>query len=78
MYVLVTNKDEHGNPIRAKSHILVLGNKEPQQWSKGDCFTQVVTQAVVCILVSLSIEHSTFSQQGDCNNPFYNPVLPGD
>jgi hypothetical protein len=38
MCVLVTKKEEHGNPVRAKSRILVLGNKDPHQWTKEDCF----------------------------------------
>jgi hypothetical protein len=44
MYVLVTKKDEHGNPIQAKSRIVVLGNKDPHQWSKEDYVAPVTTQ----------------------------------
>jgi hypothetical protein len=32
--VLVTKKDENENPIRSKSCIVVLGNKEPHQCPK--------------------------------------------
>jgi hypothetical protein len=78
MYVLVTKKDEHGNPVRTKSRIVVLGNKDPHQWTKGECFAPVVTQAAVRLLVSLTIEHNKFAQQGDCKNAFCNPVLPDD
>jgi hypothetical protein len=52
MCILVTKKDENGNPIRAKSHTVVLGNKDPHQWSKGDCFAAVATQSAVRLLVS--------------------------
>jgi hypothetical protein len=41
MCVLVTKKDEHGNHVRAKSRIVVLGNKYPHQWTKGECFAPV-------------------------------------
>jgi hypothetical protein len=78
MCVLVTNKDEHGNPVHAKSCIVVLGNKDPHQWTNGDCFAPVETQSAVRLLVSLAIEHNTFAQQGDCKNAFCNPVLPDD
>jgi hypothetical protein len=78
MCILVTKKHEHGNPVRAKSRIVVLGNKYPQQWTKGDCFAPVATQAAVRLVVSLAIEHNKFSQQGDFQNTFCNPFLPED
>jgi hypothetical protein len=33
MCVLVSNKNEHGKPVHAKSRIVVLGNKYPHQWT---------------------------------------------
>jgi hypothetical protein len=55
--VLITKKDKNGNPIRAKSRIVVLGNKDPHQWSKGECSTPFTTQSAVHLLMSLTIEH---------------------
>jgi hypothetical protein len=78
MCVPITKKYKNGNPIRAKSHNAVLGNKDPHQWSKGDCFAPVTIQSAVRLLVSLAIEHNKVAQQGDCKNAFYNPVLPED
>jgi hypothetical protein len=78
MCILVTKKDEHGNPVPAKSRIVVLGNKDPHQWTKGYCFAPVATQAVFRLLVSLAIEHNKFSQQGYCKNAFCNTVMPDD
>jgi hypothetical protein len=78
MCVLVTKKDEHDNPVRAKSRIVVLGNKDPHQWTKGYWFVPVATQEAVRLMVSLAIKHNTFDQQGDCKNAFCNPVLPDD
>jgi hypothetical protein len=31
MCILVTKKDEHGNPVRVKIRIVVLGHKDPHQ-----------------------------------------------
>jgi hypothetical protein len=76
MCVLVIKKDEHGNPVHVKSRIMVLCNKYPHQWTKGDCFAPVATQAAVILPVYLAIEHNKFSQQGDCKNTFCNPVQP--
>jgi hypothetical protein len=54
MCVLVTKKDEHGNPVWAKSRIVVLGNKDPQQWTKGNCFAPVATHVRVVLVAVLS------------------------
>jgi hypothetical protein len=78
MCVLVTKKDEHGNPVCAKSRIVVLGNKDPHHWMKCDCFAPLATYSAVRLLVFLVIEHNKFAQQGDCKNTFCNPVLPDD
>jgi hypothetical protein len=55
--VLVTKKDEKGNPVRANSRIVVLGNKDPHQWYKCDRITPVATQSALYLLISLAIEH---------------------
>jgi hypothetical protein len=72
MCVLVTKKDEHGNPVWAKSRIVVLSNKYPHEWTTCDCFAPVATQSAVRLLVSLAIKHNKFAQQGDCKNALCN------
>jgi hypothetical protein len=78
MCVLAIYKDEHGNPVHDKRHIMVLGNKDPNQWTRGDCLAPMTTQSAVRLVASLTIEHNKFAQQGDCKNAFCNPFLPDD
>ena len=46
MCIFTIKKDSSGHPHRAKSHIVVLGNKGPTDWSKADCFAPVVSLPV--------------------------------
>jgi hypothetical protein len=78
MCVLVTKKDEHEKSVRAKSRIMVLGNKDPHQWTKNDCLAPIAPHSSVRLLFSLAIENNKFALQGDCKNAFCNPVLSGD
>lgn len=42
MNVLMVKKDKQGNPVQAKSHTVVLGNKEETHWAKNDLFVPVI------------------------------------
>jgi hypothetical protein len=42
MCVLTIKKDNQLIPLRAKSRIVVLGNRETRDWSKSDCFAPVL------------------------------------
>lgn len=56
LFLLCYNKkDSLGCPHCAKSQTVVLGNKDPTDWTKGECFTPVVFLPVffffVCLLL---------------------------
>eukprot|EP00957_Ditylum_brightwellii_P009994 754011-Ditylum_brightwellii.AAC.1 len=38
MCVLNVKHDENGNPVQAKSRIVVLGNMEARSWEKGEVY----------------------------------------
>ena len=76
MGVLTIKPDGHGNPDRAKSCIVVLGNHETMPWSKLDCFTPVVSALVVHLMDALAVRNCTVLKQGDCKNAFCHPILP--
>ena len=42
MCILNIKKDAEGRPSRAKSLIVVLGNKDFTQWTKADCYAPMV------------------------------------
>jgi hypothetical protein len=43
MAISKIKRDSHGNPVHAKYRIVVLGNLDPHQWSKADCFVPVLS-----------------------------------
>ena len=76
MCVFTIKKDAFGNPVRAKSRIVVLGNKDPTEWTKADCFAPVVSLPTVRMLTALVIQHQRILKQGDCKNAFVQADLP--
>ncbi len=65
-------------PLRAKSCIVVLGNRETRNWSKCNHFTPVLWFDSLRFLVSLLTQHSCGLKQGDCKNAFCHYILPPD
>ena len=76
MCVLTIKKDENLMPLRAKSRIDVLGNREGREWSKNDRFAPVLRFDSLRYLVSLAIQHRRGLKQGDCKNAFCQGILP--
>ncbi len=75
MCVLTIIKDEQLLPLRAKSCIVVLGNRKEHNWSKSNCFTPVLRFDSLCFLVSLSTQHHWGLKQGDCKKCFLLMIL---
>ena len=44
MAISTIKKDKEGKPIQAKYQIVALGNLDPHQWAKHDCFAPVLSQ----------------------------------
>ena len=76
MCVLTIKKDENLMPLRAKSRIVVLGNREGREWSKSDRFAPVLRFDSLRYLVSLAVQHRRGLKQGDCKNAFCQGILP--
>ena len=76
MNVFTIKPDEMGNPYRAKSRIVVLGNLEERIWTSSDRYAPVL-QATSCrLLISMAVERGRVAKQGDCKNAFCQPELP--
>jgi hypothetical protein len=75
MCVLTIKKDEQLLPLRAKSWIVVLGNRESRDWSKSDRFAPVLCFDSLHFLVSLAVQHRHGLNQGDCKNVFCQSIL---
>jgi hypothetical protein len=78
MNVFTIKPDADGKPKRAKSRIVVLGNKDPVQWTRADCYAPVVSQPIVRLMTALAVRNRTTLKQADCKNAFCHPELPED
>ncbi len=78
MCVNVIKPDKAGNPKRAKSRIVVLGNQELCSWTKSDCYALVMEQQHLRLLVSDTISNKRILKQGNFKNAFCHPNLPDD
>jgi len=78
MGVFTVKNDSDGKPVRAKSRVVVLGNKDPVEWTKAECYAPVVSQPIVRLLTSLAVRNRTTLKQADCKNAFCHPELPED
>jgi hypothetical protein len=76
MCVLTIKKDKHLMPLRAKSQIVVLGNRECREWSKSNRFAPVLCFDSLRYLVSLAVQHCHGLKQGNCKNAFCQGILP--
>eukprot|EP00956_Cyclotella_meneghiniana_P035945 scaffold119809_cov102-Cyclotella_meneghiniana.AAC.2 len=78
MCVLVVKHDKDGNPVRAKSRIVVLGNHEDRVYEKSQKYAPVLKYSSLRLLVAKAVRAKRVLQQGDCKNAFCNAELPED
>ena len=78
MNLFTVKKDKEGNPIRAKSRIVVLGNHEQRTWTREDRYAPVLSSSAARLLVSMAVDDGCYLKQGDCKNAFCQPELPDD
>jgi hypothetical protein len=78
MCVLVVKHDKDGNPIRAKSRIVVLGNFEDRIYDKSQRYAPVLKYSSLRLLLAKAVRAKRVLQQGDCKNAFCNAKLPDD
>jgi hypothetical protein len=78
MCILSIKKDKMLNPLRTKSHIVVLGNHKDRVWSKPEKYAPVLWPDMLRLLVSMAVKCRRTLKQGDCKNAFCQGVLPAD
>ena len=76
MNLFTIKPDMEGNPNRAKSRIVALGNFERRIWSREDKYAPVLSGPAARLLTSMAVEDGRKLQQGDCKNAFCNGILP--
>eukprot|EP00804_Cyclotella_cryptica_P008738 CCRYP_018465-RC/>CCRYP_018465-RC protein AED:0.27 eAED:0.26 QI:0/-1/0/1/-1/0/1/0/969 len=78
MCVLVIKPDKDGNPVRAKSRIVVLGNFEDRYYTKSQRYAPVLKYSSLRLLCSKAVGDKCILKQGDCKNAFCHASLPDD
>ena len=78
MAISTVKYDEHGRPKRAKYRIVALGNLDPHDWNKQDCFAPVMSLMELRLLTAIAVKHNRSLQSGDFKQAFVQSVLPED
>lgn len=65
-----------GEPVRAKYRIVALGNLDPYDWTKQDCFAPVLSQFELRFLLSLAVQDDCIPKTGDIKQAFCQSYLP--
>ena len=76
MAITTIKKDENGTPIRAKYRIVVLGNLDPHEWSKTDCFAPVLSHLELRFLIAIACHLKAIPKSGDVSQAFCQSFLP--
>ena len=76
MAISTIKYDGDGKPSRAKYRIVALGNLDPHNWDKTECFAPVLSQAELRLLVALAAKSKRVPKQGDITQAFCQSYLP--
>ncbi|MGL5814547.1 MAG: reverse transcriptase domain-containing protein, partial [Aeromonas sp.] len=78
MCIHTVKTDGAGNPVRAKSRTVVMGNAEERYWTKNDLFAPVLMKHTIRTLTGLAVSKGRRVKQCDAKNAFCHPTLPED
>ena len=78
MAISTIKHDGDGNPDRCKYRIVVLGNLDPNNWSKSDCFTPALSQMELRLLLAIAAAAAKkcIPKSGDVSQAFVQSSLP--
>ena len=76
MAISTIKYDEWGKPKRAKYRIVALGNMDPHDWSKQDCYAPVMSMLELRLLIAIAIKHRKILKSGDFKQAFIQAILP--
>ena len=65
----------YGNPVLCKLQIVALGNLDPTNWSKSDCFAPVFSTLEYQFLMSLVAQFGCIPKTGNDSQAFYQSRL---
>ena len=76
MAISTVKFDEHGSPKRAKYRIVALGNLDPHDWTKPECFAPVMSQLELRLITAIAVKHKRTLKSGDFKQAFVQALLP--
>ena len=78
MAISTIKYDANGDPFREKYRIVALGNMDPIQWSRSQCYAPVLALAEMRFIVSIAIKHGIPLKSGDVIQAFCQKEMPTD
>ena len=76
MAVSTIKYDKDGRPKRAKYRIVALGNLDPNNWTKSDCYAPVMSLVELRFLTALAVKNKRTLKNGDVKQAFVQARLP--
>ena len=76
MAISTIKHDEFGRPKRAKYRIVALGNLDPHDWTKPDCYAPVMSMLELRLMISIAIKFKRILKSGDFKQAFVQALLP--
>jgi len=76
MAISTIKYDELGNPKRAKYRIVALGNLDPHEWSKSECYAPVMNLLELRLITALAVRMKRKLKSGDVKQAFVQALLP--
>jgi len=76
MAISTIKHDEFGRPKRAKYRIVALGNLDPHDWTKPDCYAPVMSMLELRLMVAIAIKFKRILKSGDFKQAFVQALLP--
>ena len=58
MAISTVKFDEFGKPKRAKYRLVALGNLDPHDWNKQDCFAPVMSLMELRLMTAIAVKHN--------------------
>ena len=76
MAISTIKYNETGEPKRAKYRIVVLGNLDPNTWTKESCYAPVMSLMELRLLTAIAVSKNCALKNGDVKQAFCQAVLP--
>ena len=76
MAISTIKYNELGHPTRAKYRIVALGNLDPHEWSRSDCYAPVMSLLELRLITALAVRHKRILKSGDVKQAFVQATLP--